>query len=104
MQNLNLVRLFNTISSVDLPSLLADRGSYIVEGYACGSSLEHCQGIGCVGTLKTGYLHIQALSQDKEHGVHPHAAMQAIASDHTSLQRWALELPCVPWPRTSPPC
>jgi hypothetical protein len=28
-----------------------------------------------VGTLKTGYLRIQALSQDKEQGVHPHAAI-----------------------------
>jgi hypothetical protein len=28
----------------------------------------------CVGTLKTGYPRIQALSQDKEQGVHPRAA------------------------------
>jgi hypothetical protein len=27
-----------------------------------------------VGTLKIGYLHIQALSQDKEQGVHARAA------------------------------
>jgi hypothetical protein len=26
------------------------------------------------GTLKTGYPHLQALSQDKEQGVHPHVA------------------------------
>jgi hypothetical protein len=32
------------------------------------------QGIISVGTLKTGYPHIQALSQDNEQGVHPHAA------------------------------
>jgi hypothetical protein len=34
----------------------------------------------------------------------PHAAAQAVASDHTSLQRWAPESPCVPRPWTSPPC
>jgi hypothetical protein len=56
-----------------------------------------------VGTLKTGYPHIQALSQDKEQGVHPRAATQAVVSDHTSLQRWAPEPPHVPRPRTSPP-
>jgi hypothetical protein len=48
-----------------------------------------------VGTLKTGYPRIQALSQDKEQGVHPHAATQAVASDHTSLQRWVPEPPRV---------
>jgi hypothetical protein len=36
--------------------------------------------------------------------VHPRVATQAIASDHTSLQRWAPEPPRVPQPRTSPPC
>jgi hypothetical protein len=36
--------------------------------------------------------------------MHPHAATQPIASDHTSLQRWAPEPPHVPQPRTSPPC
>jgi hypothetical protein len=40
-----------------------------------------------VDTLKTGYPHIQALSQDKEQGVHPRATTQAVALDHTSLQR-----------------
>jgi hypothetical protein len=59
---------------------------------------------GAVGTLKTGYLRIQALSQEKEQGVHPCATTQAIASDHTSLQRWALALPCVPQLRASPLC
>jgi hypothetical protein len=36
--------------------------------------------------------------------VHPRTATQVVASDHTSLQRWALEPPRVPRPRTSPPC
>jgi hypothetical protein len=36
--------------------------------------------------------------------VHPRAATQAVASDHTSLQRWALEPPRVPQPWTSPRC
>jgi hypothetical protein len=35
--------------------------------------------------------------------MHPRAATQAVASDHTSLQRWALEPPRVSRPRTSPP-
>jgi hypothetical protein len=35
--------------------------------------------------------------------VHPRAATQAVASDHTSLQKWAPEPPRVPWPRSSPP-
>jgi hypothetical protein len=56
-----------------------------------------------IGTLKTGYPRIQALSQGKEQGVHPRAATQAIASDHTSLQRWAPALPRVPWLRALPP-
>jgi hypothetical protein len=61
-------------------------------------------GEGTVGTLKTGNPHIQALSQGKEQGMHPHAATKAVASDHTSLQRWAPEAPRVPRPSTSPPC
>jgi hypothetical protein len=57
-----------------------------------------------VGILNTGYSHVQALSQDKEHGVHPRAATYAVASDHTSLhKRWALPPPRVPRPQTSPP-
>jgi hypothetical protein len=36
--------------------------------------------------------------------VHPRATTHAVASDHTSLQRRASEPPCVPRPRTSPPC
>jgi hypothetical protein len=36
--------------------------------------------------------------------VHPRVVTQVVASDHTSLQRWASELPRVPRPRTSPPC
>jgi hypothetical protein len=32
-----------------------------------------------VGTLKTGYPRIQALSQGKEQGVYPRAATQAVA-------------------------
>jgi hypothetical protein len=57
-----------------------------------------------VGTLKTGYPCIQALSQDNEQGVHQRTVTQAVALDHTSLHRWALEPSRVPWPRTSPPC
>jgi hypothetical protein len=30
--------------------------------------------------------------------MHPHAVMQAVTSDHTSLQRCGLEPPCVPRP------
>jgi hypothetical protein len=40
-----------------------------------------------VGTLKTGYLRIQVLSQDKEQDMHPCATTQVVALDHTSLQR-----------------
>jgi hypothetical protein len=57
-----------------------------------------------VSTLKTRYPCIQALSQNKEQGMHPRPAMQAVALDNTSLQRWALEPPRVPQARTSAPC
>jgi hypothetical protein len=43
------------------------------------------EGIFVVGTLKTGYPRIQALSQDKEHDVHPPAVMYIVSLDHTSL-------------------
>jgi hypothetical protein len=43
-------------------------------GPTCGFAASPDVGPGAfVGTLKTGYLHIQALSQDKELGVHPRA-------------------------------
>jgi hypothetical protein len=48
-----------------------------------------------VGTLKTGYPRIQALSQGKEQGVYPRAATQAVALGLASLLRWASALPCV---------
>jgi hypothetical protein len=35
--------------------------------------------------------------------VHPRAATQAVAPDLTSLSRWTLALPCVPWLRALPP-
>jgi hypothetical protein len=38
-----------------------------------------------VDTEEAGYPRIQALSQDKEQGVHPYAATKAVASDYTSL-------------------
>jgi hypothetical protein len=41
----------------------------------CGFAASTKVGPGAsVGTLKTGYLRIQALSQDKEQSVHPYAA------------------------------
>jgi hypothetical protein len=60
--------------------------------------------VGTVSTLKTGYPRIQALSQDKEHGVHPRAATYIVALDHTSLQRWSPVPPCVSQSWTSRPC
>jgi hypothetical protein len=57
-----------------------------------------------VGTLKTGYPHIQALSQNKKQGMHPRVATYIVALDHTSLQRWTPAPPRVPRSRTSPPC
>jgi hypothetical protein len=36
--------------------------------------------------------------------MHPQAATYPVASDHASLPRWALALPCVLWPQTLPPC
>jgi hypothetical protein len=48
-----------------------------------------------VGTLKTGYPCIQALSQGKEQGVYPRAATQAVAPDLASLLRWASAPPRV---------
>jgi hypothetical protein len=45
--------------------------------------------VAMVDTLKTGYPHIEALSQDKEQGMHPRDATYAVAFDHSSLQkRW----------------
>jgi hypothetical protein len=35
--------------------------------------------------------------------MHPRTATQVVASDHTSLQRWASELPRVSWPRSHLP-
>jgi hypothetical protein len=42
-----------------------------------------------IGTLKTGYPRIQALSQGKKQGVYTHAATQAVAPGLASLLRWA---------------
>jgi hypothetical protein len=47
---------------------------------------------------------VQALSQDKKQGMHSRVATYTVASDHTSLQRWAPAPPRVPQPRTSAPC
>jgi hypothetical protein len=38
-----------------------------------------------VGTQKTGYPYIQALSQDKEQDTHPRTVTYAVGSDHTYL-------------------
>jgi hypothetical protein len=57
-----------------------------------------------VGTLLTGYRRIEASSQDMEQCVHLLTAMYHVAPDLTSLPMWALALPRVPRPRTSPPC
>jgi hypothetical protein len=38
-----------------------------------------------VSTLKIEYPRIQALSQDKEQGMHPRAATYVVALDYTSL-------------------
>jgi hypothetical protein len=44
-------------------------------GPTCGFAASPEVGSGAsIGTLKTGYPHIQALSQDKEHVMHPRAA------------------------------
>jgi hypothetical protein len=40
----------------------------------------------------------------KEQNVHSRAVTYTVASDHTSLQRWASALPRVPQPQISPPC
>jgi hypothetical protein len=47
--------------------------------------------------------YIQALSQDKERGVHPRATMYPAAPSLTSLLRWAPTLPCVTRLWISPP-
>jgi hypothetical protein len=74
-------------------------------GPTCGFATSHEVGPGAsVDTLKTRYPRIHALSQDKLQDMHPRTATQAVASDHTSLQRWAPEPPRVLQPRTSPPC
>jgi hypothetical protein len=56
-----------------------------------------------IGTLQIGYPYIQASSQDKLQGVHPHTTTCPIAPDLASRLRWALMLPHVLWLQTSPP-
>jgi hypothetical protein len=56
-----------------------------------------------IGTLQTGYPHIQTSSQDKEQRVHPHAATCPVAPDPTSQPKWAPRLPCVQRCRDPPP-
>jgi hypothetical protein len=46
-----------------------------------------------VGILQTGYLYIQASSQNKLQGEHPHAVMYPTALDLASRLRWAPALP-----------
>jgi hypothetical protein len=46
--------------------------------------------VGYVGTLKTGYPRIQALSQGKKQDVYPRATTQAVAPGLASLLRRAL--------------
>jgi hypothetical protein len=48
-----------------------------------------------VGTLQIGYPHMQALSQDKEQGVHLRDTTCSTAPDFASLVRWGLVLPRV---------
>jgi hypothetical protein len=66
----------------------------IKNGYDIGAAYSHSVVV-VVGTLKTGYLRIQALSQGKEQDVYPRAATQAVASGHASLLRWASAPPHV---------
>jgi hypothetical protein len=47
-----------------------------------------------IGTLKTGYPRIQALSQGKEQGVYTRAATQAVAPGLAFLLRWPPGPPC----------
>jgi hypothetical protein len=50
-------------------------GSSAPIGPTCGFAASPEVGPGAsIGTLKTGYPHTQALTQDKEQGVHPHVA------------------------------
>jgi hypothetical protein len=56
-----------------------------------------------ISTLQTGYPYIQAPSQDKLQGMHPHTATCHTALDLASQLRWAPALPRVLWLRTSPP-
>jgi hypothetical protein len=56
-----------------------------------------------VGTLQTGYPHIQALSQDKRQGVRLHTAMWPAVSDPTTQHRRAAVLSRVLPLQTPPP-
>jgi hypothetical protein len=55
-----------------------------------------------VGTLQTGYPHIQASSQDKEQGVQPRTAICPTTPELTYQPRWAPRLPHVQWLRSPP--
>jgi hypothetical protein len=53
-------------------------------------------GMGYVGTMQIGYLHIQASSQGKEQGMHPCAAMCSTALDCTPCRCgvWRCHVSC----------
>jgi hypothetical protein len=57
---------------------------------------------GSVGILQTGYSCVQASSQDKGQGVHPHVATRPVAPDLVQPQWWAPMLPRVAQLRTLP--
>jgi hypothetical protein len=69
----------------------------MVTGGDLWKALHHQCGRGrvTVGTLKTENPHIQALSQGKQQGMYPRAAIQAVAPGLASLLRWASAPPRV---------
>jgi hypothetical protein len=72
-------------------------------GPTCGFVASPVVGSGTtVGTLQTGYLYIQASSQDKLQGVHPHTVTCPMALNLTSRLRSAPVLPRVLWLWSSP--
>jgi hypothetical protein len=71
----------SSFTAQDMPSLLAERDTHVQliknNLAAAQTRIKHQADknrVDSVGTLNTGYPHIQALIQDKEQGVHPRTA------------------------------
>jgi hypothetical protein len=79
----------HNLNSVKFPKSL----NFMCTTYATGKLIVRLS----VGVLQTGYPYIQALSQDRERGMHPHIAMSPAVPDPASQLGRAPALPRVQW-------